>query len=196
MKFLILRFARLSLAVLALSILASPALADVVLTVHTEYYMVEGTNPRAIFNDLKNNSPLNSGDDTYQAHTRTQLGARYKIRSNGSQCQIDNVVIYLDLTYLYPKLIHSVDWETRKWWKRFYDKLEEHELIHGEISTKAAHRLDDTLERLGPGNCAGYEQDIHDRIRTITNKMKKDQIEYDKLVEHGLKQERNMGLYP
>jgi predicted secreted Zn-dependent protease len=104
--------------------------------------------------------------------------------------------VHLDLTYLYPKLLHSVDYETRTWWKDFYGQLEEHELIHGEISTKAAHRLDDILENLGPGDCGGYKNIIKVKIKQVMDRMKQDQAAYDKLVEHGLKQDRNMGRYP
>ena len=191
------RVPRLLLAAMACSILlVAPALADVVTSVRTEYYQVDGTNPRTIYDNLKNHSPLNTGTETYQAHTQTQLRFKYKIRQTGSQCQIEDVVIYLDLIYLYPRLTHSVDWETRKWWKKFYGQLEEHELIHGEISTRAVHKLDDVLKNLGPGPCSGYKEIVQQRINTITTRMKQDQVEYDKLVEHGLKQERNMGRYP
>jgi len=184
------------LAYIAILVFATPAMADVVRTVSTEYYIVDGTDIKTIYKNLKEHSPLNDGPETYQAHTQTQIKTTYKIRKTGNRCQILNVVIYLHLTYLYPKLKHSVDYKTRKWWKKFYQKLEEHELIHGEISTKAAHLLDDTLEGLGSGDCYSYKNLIKKQITTIMDRMKQDQIDYDKLVEHGLKQERNMGRYP
>lgn len=187
---------RLTLACIALLLLAAPASADVVRTVHNEYYTVQGTSKTEIYNDLRRNSPLNKGDETYQAHTRTSIRTTYKIQQRGGQCQIKDVVVHLDLTYLYPKLARSVDFETRTWWKDFYGQLEEHELIHGEISSKAAHRLDDMLETLPAGDCNGYKAMIKVKIKQVMDKMKQDQVAYDKLVEHGLKQERNMGRYP
>jgi predicted secreted Zn-dependent protease len=187
---------KLTIALISLLLLAAPALADVVRTVHSEYYTVQGTNKAEIYNDLRHNSPLNKGDETYQAHTRTSIRTTYKILQRGNQCQIKDVVVHLDLTYLYPKLLHSVDYETRTWWKDFYGQLEEHELIHGEISSKAAHRLDDILENLGPGDCGGYKNIIKVKIKQVMDRMKQDQAAYDKLVEHGLKQDRNMGRYP
>ncbi|MCJ2164115.1 MULTISPECIES: DUF922 domain-containing protein [unclassified Pseudodesulfovibrio] len=187
---------RFLLSYLVILFLATPALADVVLTVSTEYYTVEGTDISTIYNNLKNQSPLNKGTETYQAHTRTQIQTKYKVQQRGSQCQIKDAIIYLHLTYLYPKLAHSVDYKTRTWWKKFYGQLEEHELVHGEISTKAAHKLDDTLKALGAGDCINYKGMIKNRIKTIMDKMKQDQVDYDKLTEHGLKQERNRGRYP
>ncbi len=187
---------RLILAISILLLLASSALADVVRTVSTEYYMVDGHDPKTIFMNLKNHSPLNKGIKTYQAHTLTDIKYSFNWRNHGGQCTPTKATVYLHLTYKYPKLIHSVDYKTRKWWKEFLSKLEEHELIHGEISTKAAHLLDDTLESFPTSDCINFKAEIKKRATRILDKMKKDQKEYDRLTEHGLKQERNMGRYP
>ena len=89
-----------------------------------------------------------------------------------------------------------MDFETRKWWQDFYRRLEKHELIHGEISIKAAHKLDDTLENLKPGDCYNFKSTVKVKARRIMDQMKKDQAAYDKLTQHGFKQQRNMGRYP
>ncbi|MEZ7195977.1 DUF922 domain-containing protein [Pseudodesulfovibrio karagichevae] len=189
------RFLSAALA-FALLLVAAPAMADVVRSVSTEYYMVDGTKPAAIVASLKRNSPLNEGDRTYQANTRTDIRTTYKIEQRGDTCRVVDVVIYLRLTYLYPKLKHSVDFETRKWWRTFYRQLEKHELIHGEISTKAAYKLNDTLEKLQPGDCYNYKSTVKVKARKIIDQMKKDQTSYDALTQHGFKQQRNMGKYP
>ncbi|OIQ51830.1 hypothetical protein BerOc1_00293 [Pseudodesulfovibrio hydrargyri] len=189
------RFIPAALA-LSLLLLAAPALADVVRTVSTEYYMVEGTEPTTIILNLKRSSPLNEGNKTYQANTRTYIRTTYNIEQRGDTCRITNVVVYLHLTYLYPKLKHSVDFETRKWWRGFYRQLEKHELIHGEISTKAAHKLSDTLENLKTGDCHNIKSTAKVKARRILEQMKKDQVSYDALTQHGFKQQRNMGRYP
>lgn len=187
---------RLLVAVLTTLLLVTPAIADVVKTVRTEYYSVDGKNARDIFAYLKKHSPLNKGDSTYQAHTRTKVKTQYKMVRRGNMCSVKNVVIYLDLTYLYPRLKHSVDRKTRNWWKDFIGKLEEHELIHGQISIKAAHRLNDELEAVQSSNCAGFNEAVKLKAKQILTQMKKDQVLYDKLTEHGLRQERNRGRYP
>jgi predicted secreted Zn-dependent protease len=181
---------------LALLLVAVPAMADVVRTVSTEYYMVDGTKPAAIIMNLKRDSPLNEGSKTYQANTRTDLRTTYNIEQRGDTCRITNVIVYLHLTYLYPKLKHSVDFETRKWWRKFYRQLEKHEQIHGEISTKAAYKLSDTLQNLKPGDCYNFKSTVKVKARRIINQMKKDQAAYDALTQHGFKQQRNMGRYP
>nr|WP_321257535.1 DUF922 domain-containing protein [uncultured Pseudodesulfovibrio sp.] len=187
---------RLLLAFCILLLLTSSALADVVRTVSTEYYLVEGRDPKTIFTNLKNHSPLNKGIKTYQAHTLTNIKYNLKWRNAGGKCTVTQATIYLHLTYKYPKLVHSVDYKTRKWWKEFMTNLEEHELIHGEISTKAAHLLDDTLESFPTTSCINFKAEIKKRATRILDKMKRDQKEYDRLTEHGLKQKRNMGRYP
>jgi predicted secreted Zn-dependent protease len=183
-------------ALICMVLFVSPAMADVVRTVSTEYYMVDGTKPASIVMNLKHNSPLNEGAKTYQANTRTDIRTTYNIEQRGDTCRVTNVIVYLHLTYLYPKLKHSVDFETRKWWRKFYRQLEKHELIHGEISTKAAHKLSDTLESLKPGDCYNFKSTVKVKARKIIDQMKKDQVAYDALTQHGFKQQRNMGRYP
>jgi len=192
------RLRRFIPAALAIALLLStpPAMADVVRTVSKEYYIVDGTKPAAIVKNLKRNSPLNEGATTYQANTRTDIRTTYNIEQRGGTCRITHVVVYLHLTYLYPKLKHSVDFETRKWWRKFYRQLEKHELIHGEISSKAAHKLNDTLENLKSGDCYNFKSTAKVKARRVLDQMKKDQAAYDKLTQHGFKQQRNMGRYP
>jgi predicted secreted Zn-dependent protease len=180
----------------ALLLAAAPAMADVVRSESTEYYVVDGTTPAAIVENLKRSSPLNEGSRTYQANTRTDIRTTYNIEQRGDSCRITNVIVYLRLTYMYPKLKHSVDFETRKWWRRFYRQLEKHEIIHGEISTKAAYKLNDTLENIPPGDCYNFKSTVKVKARRIMDRMKKDQAAYDALTQHGFKQQRNMGRYP
>jgi len=175
---------------------STPALADVVKTVSTEYYIVQGTDIRTIYNNLKKNSPLNEGSKTFQAHTRTNIRYNFKWQKRNGSCTLKEATIYLHLTYLYPKLAHSVDYKTRKWWKEFYGKLELHELIHGDISTRAAHELDDALKGFGSSDCINFKANVKKRARRILDKMNKAQKDYDKLTEHGLKQERYKGPQP
>ncbi|WFS61202.1 DUF922 domain-containing protein [Pseudodesulfovibrio thermohalotolerans] len=187
---------RLSAALAGLLLMAVPAMADVVRTVSTEYYQVDGLMPATIARNLRHDSPLTEGNKTYQANTRTDIRTTYEIKPEGGQCRITNVVVYIHLTYLYPRLKHSVDFKTRKWWKKLNRKLENHELIHGEISTKAAHEISDTLDRFPSSDCANVKKEVSAEIRRIMNRMRQDHIEYDRLTQHGLKQERNMGRYP
>lgn len=175
---------------------AGPAWGDVVKTVSKEYYMVEGTDIRSIYNYLKNHSPMNKGTKTYQAHTRTKIRYNYKWRNRNGECTIEYVRVNLHLIYKYPKLVHSVDYKTRRWWKTFIEKLTVHEEVHGQISTKAAHELDDLLERLGPQGCDNFRERVRQKANVVIEKMNQRQRDYDKLTEHGLKQERNIGQFP
>lgn len=187
---------RLLATILALLILAAPATADMVKTVSTEYYTVQGTTPSTIYADLKRNSPLNDGPQIYQAHTRTNIKYQFKWHKRGNACTMKDATVYLHLTYLYPRLAHSVDRKTRNWWKEYLAKLEEHELIHGEISIKAAHALSDSLEAIRTEKCTDFKAIVKERAKLIMDKLRNDHTAYDKLTEHGLKQERNRGRYP
>ncbi|EGB13980.1 protein of unknown function DUF922 [Pseudodesulfovibrio mercurii] len=187
---------RLIAALALLLCLASPATADVVRTVSTEYYEVEGIKPAAIVLSIRRDSPANEGSKKYSANTRTDIRTTYDIEQVGDKCRIRNVVVHLHLTYLYPKLKHSVDFETRKWWMKLSRQLEIHERIHGDISTKAAYKISDTLQNLPPGDCYNFKGTVKVKARKIMEQMKQDQRDYDALTQHGLKQERNRGQYP
>lgn len=187
---------RLLTAILTLLILAAPAAADVVRTVSTEYYTVQGTTPIAIAADLQISSPWDKGLGKHTAVTRTKINIKYTMERRGRDCSIKNVKVYLHLTYLYPKLARSVDGKTYQWWKEFLAKLEEHELIHGEISSRAAHALSDELEALVNVDCINFKAIAKSRFNRIMTKLKQDQTTYDKLTEHGIRQERNRGRFP
>jgi len=187
---------RLLTALLPLLLLAAPAAADVVRTVSTEYYTVQGTDPAAIAADLMINSPWDKKLGKHTAVTRTSVNIQYKMVRRDRNCSAKDVKVYLHLTYLYPRLAHSVDGKTRQWWKGFLAKLEEHELVHGEISTKAAHALNDELEALTNVDCINFKAIAKNRFNRFMAKLKRDQAAYDKLTEHGIKQERNKGRYP
>lgn len=179
-----------------LALLVPPAWADVVKTVSTEYYTVDGTTPATIAADLKVKSPWNETLGKHTAVTRTKIEVQYTRRKQGRYCSSTGVKVFLHLTYLYPRLVHGVDGKTRAWWREFLTKLEEHERIHGEISTNAAHILNDALEALTKVDCTNYKATAQKRINKVMVKLKKDQTAYDKLTDHGIKQERNQGQYP
>ena len=187
---------RLPAAILTLLLLAAPATADVVRTVSTEYYTVQGTTPAAIAADLQINAPWDKGLGKHTAVTRTKINIQYKMERRGRNCSARDVKVYLHLTYLYPRLARSVDGETRQWWKEFLTKLEEHELIHGEISTRAAHALSDKLETLTNMDCINFKAIAKNRFNRLMTKLRQDQATYDKLTDHGIRQERNRGRFP
>lgn len=187
---------QLPVALLTLFLLASPATADVIRTVSTEYYDIQGTTKAAIAADLLIRRPWNKKLGKHTAVTRTKVNIQYNYVQRGQTCVIKNVKVYLHLTYLYPRLAHSVDNATRKWWRGFVAKLEEHEFIHGEISTQAAHTLNDELESLSNVTCLNIKAVVKSRFNRFDSKLRRRQAAYDKLTEHGIHQERNRGRYP
>lgn len=187
---------RLPAALLILLILAAPAAADVIKTVSTEYYAIRGTNKQAIAIELAQKSPWDKKIGKHTAVTRTEVDVQYQYEKRGQTCVIKDVKIYLHLTYLYPRLAHSVDGETRKWWNRFVKKLEEHELIHGTISTDAVFELDDELKSLNNVTCPNIKAMVKNRYNRFWKKLRRKQTAYDELTEHGIHQERNRGRYP
>lgn len=187
---------RILVTLLTILLTASSAFADVVITVSKDYYEVDGTDIPTIVTNLKQKSPLKGTGRTYTAETRTKIEYKYRIERKGNICRVQRMTIYLHLTYFYPKLKHSVDYKTRNWWKTMFGKLENHELIHGDISTRNVHEIDAALRGLQARDCNELKAKVKAISQQHVDKMRKQQVAYDKLTDHGLRQELYTGPQP
>lgn len=172
---------------------AAPAFGEVLLTEKVKYYSVGGYGKSEITKNLKKYAPHKKGNDSYPAYTQTDLKYEYSWGKRGSRCTITKVKIYLDLTYVYPKLTQPQSKRTQKWWDEKIRKFEIHEKIHGSISKRSAHELDRKMRSLTDINCSNAKQTIASRAKFILRQMKKAQKDYDRITEHGIKQHKYRG---
>lgn len=182
------------LTLLLCTVIASPALAEVILTERNEYYPVSGIGKRAILEDMKLKAPEIKGDDVYPAYTRTDIKYKYTWGRKNGRCDIIKVEVLLSLTYLYPRLAQTQTASVQKWWDDRMAKFVHHEQIHGDISKRAAYELDRKLRSLKNMNCDTAKRTIKKRGDFILQQLKKNQKEYDRITQHGRKQERWHGL--
>lgn len=185
---------RILLLILVNLLLASPAFAKVTLTERNEYYAVDGIGKKAILKSLKQKAPRIEGNNVFPAYTRTDIKYKYTWGRKNGRCDVVKVEVIVTLTYLYPKLAQSQDAETQQWWDETIAKYTHHEQIHGAISKRAAYELDRKLRNLRNLDCERAKQTITKRGNFIIKNMKKQQKEYDRITQHGRKQERWHGL--
>lgn len=176
---------------------ASCAFAEVIVTNGTEQYVVSGTSPKSILANLRSSTPLKrAGGKTYQANAATGIRYTFKWKERDGQCTVTDFTVRVHINYLYPELAHSVNAKTRAWWNELLDQLRIHEEIHGQISIKAAHELDDALGHFQSEDCLNFKSIVKNRANRLIDELWQRQRDYDELTEHGLHQARNQGRYP
>lgn len=161
---------------------ACPGHAEVMVSERNAYFSVRGKTPREIKASIRKNSP-SKGSKTYAlAQTRTSI--RYEIKSrpkSGGRCATEDVVIYLDLTYIYPKLDKlPTSKRTLRWWKAELKDYQRHEQRHGIISKELARKLDREINKLNDLNCSTMADEIQRRVRYYQRKIQKKHEEFDR----------------
>lgn len=175
-------------------LIALPVRAEVRKTTSVEYYRVLGRTAADIINSMKRLSPVKLKGKTFHAHTRSNI--RYKVSwtKRGDRCSISKATVNIHITYKYPRLAQTpADRKTRMWWQKFIGGLKEHELIHGRIALEGAHRVDKALNSLKSIRCDNIKNRIKAKADSILQEVRREQVEYDRVTEHGLKQERYRG---
>ena len=178
------------LLVVVILLFATPAIAKVLLTEKVEYYSVSGTGKKEITSNLKKHSPHKKGKDYFPAYTQTDIKYEYSWGKKGNRCIVKKVTVRLTLTYVYPRLTSAQSSTVQKWWDDKIKRFVVHENIHGDISKRSAYELDRKLRGLKDLNCKSAKSVIGARAKYIIRQMKKEQKEYDRITQHGIKQHK------
>jgi len=178
------------LIITAIILLAIPCRAEVILTTSTEYYPVDGIGKNEILKNLKKEAPQKKGKEYFPAYTQTGIKYEYSWGKRKGRCDVTKATVYLNLTYVYPRLARTQDKRTRTWWEETLKKYEIHEKIHGKISRRSANELDKKLNSLKNLDCNRAKETISARAKYIIRQMRKRQEEYDRVTKHGRKQEK------
>jgi len=176
-----------------LILFASPALAEVILTEKIDYYPIDAIGKKEITKKLRKKAPYKSGKDYYPAYTQTDIKYEYSWGKRGTRCAVKKVKVLLTLTYVYPRLARAQSKTVQKWWDAKIKRFVVHENIHGNISKRSAHELDRKLRSLNDLNCSNAKNVIASRAKFIIRAMKKEQKEYDRITQHGIKQHKYRG---
>ncbi len=166
---------------LALILFATPCLAEVIVTKQEEYFAVTGSTPKQIMLSIQKNSPR-SGKKTFDlAQTRSEFRYQYKGVQKGSRCNVNEVTISLNLTYVYPRLaVTPKDKSTRRWWAKELASYEKHEETHGDISIELANKMHREIQRMDDLNCATREAEIKRRVKYYSRQATKKHEAFDR----------------
>lgn len=177
------------LLLLSLPLLSvAPSQAEVRLTEKTQYYSVTGKSKQEISKSIKRNAPHRKGKEYYPAYTQTDIKYTYSWSSLKGRCAVKKIIVFLTLTYVYPRLVDQPSPAVQRWWDDKIKRFIIHEKIHGDISKRAAYELDRTIRSLQNLDCKNAKNIISAKAKSIVKQMKQKQIEYDKITNHGRKQ--------
>jgi predicted secreted Zn-dependent protease len=171
----------------AILFLAAPAQAEVTVSTSEERYIVEGTTRAQIARFYKQR------EEEYSAYAQPAFKYSFTWVKQGDYCAITDVKVHLHITYMYPRLANSTGKHTQEWWDDQLEKLAIHEKIHGRIARESARELERELLKLKDLTCSNVKNAVSNRANFIFRKHKRRQEDYDRLTEHGLKQERYKG---
>ncbi|WP_300138843.1 DUF922 domain-containing protein [Pseudodesulfovibrio sp.] len=175
------------LALLALLLTPVRAGAGVTVSTSEDHYVVEGSTRAQISRFYQ------------QRETRSAASARpsfkysYTWRQQGGMCTVTDVKVHLHLLYTYPRLASATGRRTAQWWNDTLKQLTIHERIHGDIARDAAKELERELLRIRDVPCSAIKEKVKYRAERVFQDHQRRQEDYDRLTEHGLKQERHRG---
>lgn len=184
---------RLTLFLIAFLSLTSPSLAEVITTTSTEYYPVLGNTKNEIMKDIKKKSTKVVGKRITVAHQQASIKYKFSWKKQKGKCSVTKTTIKLHITYRFPKLAQTPNLDTRLWWRKFIKNLEKHEFIHGSISKKGAAKIDKELRSTKINDCNNIKEIVEARFQVLAKRLSDEQAAYDKLTDHGIKQERYKG---
>jgi len=163
------------------------ARAEVTVSSSEDHYIVEGSTRAQIARFYQQRETKNA------ATTRPTFKYSYTWRQKGSICTVTDVKVHLHLLYTYPRLAGTTGQHTAKWWNDTLKKLTVHERIHGDIAREAADELERELLRIREVPCSAIKDKVKSRADRVFQDHRRRQEDYDRLTEHGLKQELYRG---
>lgn len=174
-------------------LLSSPANAEVILNVVTQHYSLIGTTKQDIMRNMQRHSPYKQGSSFVPAYTGTEMKFSYTLEQRGSLCSVKDPKVFLNLTYMYPKLAQHQTSGIRWWWRDIIKAYTIHEEIHGDISIRWAHELDRVLRSIKDIACPSAQEVIKTKAEQVYTSMRNEQEAYDEVTRHGLQQHKYHG---
>ena len=146
--------------------------ARVIVKERTTYYTVSGKTGKALFASIGKRGPKLNARHAI-ATTTSQLKIRnFKPKLTRTRCEVGSVDVLVNITYRYPR------WKgerrarpaVRKAWKRFMNKVSQHEKIHGQIAKDQAREVEKALRnssgRVSRG-CSDFSRKIGRKFSRI-----------------------------
>lgn len=175
--------------VLAACMLASPsrAAAEVKINERIEYYLVDGSTPEELRQQLAARGPMGRGGNV-AAITRHTLSMQYWRRQVGDVCEAYGIRVDVDVT------IHLPRWRPRQapppalseQWRRLEHGLRIHEQGHRDNGIDAARELDARLRGIASApDCRTLKSAFDAARRDVRQALQAREDAFDRETDHG-----------
>lgn len=158
------------------------------------YYDVHGSSYDELRADMRRLGPKVSGT-SFVGETRSPMQWSWRAETTGpSSCVIQDVRVSMNAQILLPRWTPppGADSALVAEWKRFITALEVHEAGHKDISARAGNEIMERLRGMS-GPCSQISMRAGDIARSITDRARDEQANYDARTRHGLTQGTTFG---
>jgi predicted secreted Zn-dependent protease len=154
----------------------------VVVSTDTTYYTIQAADASSIQQQLYELGPRAGNGERSIAVTTYEMSVDWQIRQTGQNCQIDEVVVNLDVVYTYPR------WEPTgspppslyEEWDRFMQHVVAHEETHGRIALGCANEIAALVYDIGPqSGCDGIQAALGEMVEGVYQTCEQRQQAFD-----------------
>lgn len=134
-------------------------------SIKTKYYDVRGKNGAEVLRQINRKGPRHGFLVRAIAQTRYTLSYSYDTVRTSKGCRTKNVVVKMDIIYVYPKLRGKVSRDLNRRWNRFFRGVKAHEQVHGKLAQQMAAAAEKALAGTQVGGKRGCQ-----KIKTVASR--------------------------
>ncbi len=166
--------------------LATPAHAEIKVTIDKKYYKIAGRNGEALLDAMDRYGPKHGFLTRAIAQTRYSVTWEIEWAESGGTCRVRSSKALLEITYTYPKLTGPVPAALDKRWNRFVAGVRKHEEMHGRIAREMVAAAEKSVKGFATRNdqtCGKSKREVKRRVDEIYSAYEARQVAFDK-AEH------------
>ncbi len=170
-----------------LTLLPISAVAEMTVSVSTNYYVVAGTNHLSIRAAMVQTRPWKERS-SYDAHTTWSMWPRLTWRRVDDQYFLASCEVKTRIVITLPcwNATRPIDTALAAQWEGYFRALSLHEQGHVQVARAAAAELERRLSKLAGYNSADDLNDAARRItREVMDEFRKKDAAYDEVTQHG-----------
>jgi predicted secreted Zn-dependent protease len=127
------------------------------------------------------------------AHTFGRVRYRFETERRDGMCRVTTFRAQCDAKIRLPRWydVDKAPKELQDWWKKAYEGLREHEFVHADICLQVARDTEWAARKIQPKQfCGSLSEEVERAADSVIASMDRRQREYDRITDHGRKQER------
>lgn len=157
-----------------------------------DFYDIKGTSIAELKHQMKQGGTKWNDGKVYAALTTWDIQYDYEIIEKNGSYSIKSVATDISVVYILPNRVtaeaDAPDLQAVEW-RKYMDRLKEHEYGHKDISVKTAAEINEALASLGSfSSRADLDKSAKLLVEAKFKQLKKLQIAYDEETQHGITQ--------